>query len=612
MSKLQDSISKKLTVLSVLVGGAAVLLACAAFFAYDVNNFRQTMISDLGIQAQIIGSNAVSPLVFNDQQSAEKTLAALQASPDIIYAGIYTPSGQFFAGYWRHGQSSHPEPPPLPRSVNNRWFGAKQIAILQPIIFDGKKVGSVYIVSGLTGLVDRIENYLLILATIFVISLIAALLLARMAQRVISRPIGQLAETARIVSRDKNYAIRASPTASRDEISVLIGAFNEMLAEIQQRDMSLQDSERQFRTLADSVPQLAWMAEADGSIFWYNQRWYEYTGTSPGQMLGWGWEAVHDPKVLPEVLEKWRIAIRTGQRFEMVFPMRASDGTYRDFLTLIVPVRDAHGKIVRWFGTNTDITEQRLAEEALRKSEKLAATGRLAASIAHEINNPLEAVTNLLYLARKQPANAESYLTIADQELDRIAEITKHTLGFYRDTSIPVPVNIPDVVSGVLTLYARKLQFKKITVIKRLGEHTSILGFPGELRQIFANLVANAIEAMNDNGCLRIKISHAHDWRNSQRPGIRVSLLDTGPGIDAAQMAKIFEPFYTTKKDVGTGLGLWLTQNLVRKHRGQIYVRSRIVPGRTGTLFSVFLPDNGAGEEELSLENRRNEEVPLQ
>lgn len=462
--------------------------------------------------------------------------------------------------------------------------------MVQPIVFNGKTVGAVYIRSTARELVARLESYLVILGAILIVSLAVALVVSRIAQRRVSEPLAQLAETARVVSREKNYSVRAPPSRQADEIALLIDSFNEMLAEIQKRDDALQEREQQFRTLADSVPQLAWMAEGNGHIFWYNQRWYQYTGKTAEEMLGWGWESVHDPKVLPDVLAGWREAIRTGKRFEMVFPLRGGDGSYRDFLTLVVPVKDSHGNVVRWFGTNTDITEQRRAEEALRESEKLAATGRLAASIAHEINNPLEAVANLLYLAKRQRSDATRYVTAAEEELDRIAEITKHTLGFYRDASTAVEVNPSEAANGVLALYERKLRFKNIKVHKRLSQDARIFGFPGEIRQILANLVANAIDAMTPGGCLSIKVARTHEFGGRRRPGVRVTVLDNGSGISTDRLKKIFDPFYTTKKDIGTGLGLWLTQNLVRKHDGTIHVRSTSDGKRSGTAFSVFLP----------------------
>ena len=593
MDSIRDSISKKLTALNMLVSGAAVLLACVAFLAYDVNSFRQTLLNDLSIQAQIIGYNAVSALIFDDDQSAEKTLSALQASPHIIYAGVYKPDGQFFAAYWRDSKNrERPLPLALPTEIPNSWIKERQFAVVRPILFEGKLMGTVFIRSDVEELFDRLRNYLTILAAILIISLAAALLVSRMSQRVISAPIVALAKTAQTISRDQNYSVRAKPIHNRDEIAALIDSFNKMLAEIQKRDTALQESEEQFRMLADSVPQLAWMAEPDGHIFWYNQRWYDYTGTTPEQMKGWGWQSVHDPEVLAKVLERWRGSIATGRRFEMVFPLRGRDGTFREFLTLATPILDAQGRVVRWFGTNTDITEQRRSEETLRRSEKLAATGRLAASIAHEINNPLEAVTNLVYLARKNPSNVGTYLKLADHELDRIAHITKNTLGFYRDSASRSEVNVSEVLDEVLVLYSGKLNFKKVKLRSEYPECIKIVGYAGEVRQIFANLVANAIEALSQEGCLTIRASKVHRGEDGFcRQGVRVTVLDNGSGIPPEDRKKIFEPFYTTKKDVGTGLGLWLTLDLVEKHHGSIRMRSSTRPGRTWTAFSVFLPE---------------------
>ncbi len=596
MIALRGSLSNKLTAMNMTVSAAALLLAGAAIFIYDLHTFRINLASSVSVQAEIVGSNSVSPLIFNDPRSAENTLSALRASPHITYAGIYDPEGRFFAGYWREGRvRSFPLPPIPPGQPEAHWYENSRLDLIQVIVFGGKPVGIVYIQSDLGALTDRLKSYATILLAILGAALTAALILSRISQRIISRPVMNLAESARAVSRDKDYSVRVASTGTGDEVAVLIDAFNDMLSAIQKRDADLQEREQQFRALADSIPQLAWMAEADGSLFWYNHRWYEYTGTTPEQMVGWGWQAVHDPRELPVVLEKWGTSIRTGKPFEMIFPLRGADGGFRNFLTLALPVRDAHGKIARWFGSNTDITEQLRSEEALRRSEKLAATGRLAASIAHEINNPLEAVTNLVYLARKQPANIEKYLTMADQELDRIAQITKNTLGFYRDTSSPARVNISAALEEVVSLYARKLQFRKISIKHDYGNNVEIPGYPGELRQIFANLLANAIEATAEKGSIAIKVSPARVWSDGGRKAVRVSVMDNGSGIPPEQMAKIFEPFYTTKKDVGTGLGLWLTQNLVKKHNGLIRVRSSIRPEKRWTVFSITLPiwDNG-------------------
>ena len=593
MMKLRNSLSKKLTAMNLLVSGGVLLLASLAFVGLDVVTFRTNLINNTSIQAQIIGSNAVSPLLFNDSKSAETTLSALRASQHITYAGIYSAHGDFLAGYWRDQPS---QPPPLPsvdpvtrESVN---FRNREFTLARSIVFQGKEVGYVFIRSDLGAINDRLRSYAIILLAILAVSLFAALTLSRISQQSVSRPILSLADTAKTVSQQKDYSIRMPVPRDYDEVALLVDEFNQMLTEIQSRDTALQEREEQFRTLANSISQMAWMGDPDGNLTWYNQRWYDYTGTTLEQMTGWGWQQVHDSQKLNEVLPKWRNALAKGEIFEMIFPLRGADGNFRQFLTRAVPIRDAHGNIARWFGTNTDITEQLRAEENLRQTEKLAATGRLAASIAHEINNPLEAVTNLIYLARRQPANTERYLRLADEELDRIAQITKNTLGFYRDSASPSKVNVSEALREVLALYSRKMEFKRIALICDQGDALEITGYPGEVRQIFANLIANAIDAMPQEGKFRVRASRACRHGDVEERGVRVTFLDNGSGISLADLKKIFNPFYTTKKDTGTGLGLWLVRGLVEKHRGTLSVRSRTAPGRAWTAFSVFLPDS--------------------
>ncbi len=171
---------------------------------------------------------------------------------------------------------------------------------------------------------------------------------------------GKLFGTITVANRPGGYRTR-----DLEALESLAPAILQVLLRKRAED-ARRETEAQFRTLADSIPQLCWMATADGAIFWYNQRWYEYTGTTPEQMLGWDWQSVHDPAALPRVLERWRASIASGEPFEMVFPLRGADGVFRPFLTRVVPVRGTDGKIHRWFGTNTDIGEQQKVEEALR------------------------------------------------------------------------------------------------------------------------------------------------------------------------------------------------------------------------------------------------------
>lgn len=231
------------------------------------------------------------------------------------------------------------------------------------------------------------------------------------------------------------------------------------------------------------------------------------------------------------------------------------------------------------------------AQDALRRSEKLAVTGRLAASIAHEINNPLEAVTNLIYLMRatENPADAHRYLAEADQELARVAEITRQTLRFYREPNHPVETEIAVVLRSVLVLYNSRIAAANISVqTDNSSPEATVLSSPGELRQVIANIIGNAIDAMRRGGRLRIRISSARDHGGLFRT--RLTIADTGSGIPAALLPAIFEPFVTTKGETGTGLGLWVTSEIVRRNGWSIRVRSHCGPGRTGTVFSIAMP----------------------
>ena len=178
----------------------------------------------------------------------------------------------------------------------------------------------------------------------------------------------------------------------------------ELEQRVAERTEELRQSESQFRSLANSIPQLAWMADPAGGVFWYNQRWYDYTGTTLEEMRGWRWNKQIHPDNVAAVTEKLQRCWTAGEPWEDTFPLKGKDGSYRWFLSRALPIRDAAGNVASWFGTNTDITDRKQAEEALIKSERLAAMGRLAGIIAHEINNPLEAISNAFYLLHDHPS----------------------------------------------------------------------------------------------------------------------------------------------------------------------------------------------------------------
>lgn len=248
--------------------------------------------------------------------------------------------------------------------------------------------------------------------------------------------------------------------------------------------------------------------------------------------------------------------------------------------------RDATGKPLSLTGITIDITESRLAEDALRRTEKLAAAGRLAATVAHEVNNPLEALTNLVYLAAHTdglPDVARTYLLTAESELSRIAHIVRQTLGFYRDSSSPQPVDISSLAADIIELYCSRAESRNIRLTCHMDGNTFALANSGEIKQVVANLVSNALDATAPQGRVHAEV-HQVDGT------IRLTVADNGSGITEANLPHLFEPFFTTKAEVGTGLGLWVSKGIVDKHNGTVSVTSSTAPGSSGTTFTVDLP----------------------
>jgi len=243
------------------------------------------------------------------------------------------------------------------------------------------------------------------------------------------------------------------------------------------------------------------------------------------------------------------------------------------------------------FEINRDITTQLQAEEALRRNERLAAMGKLAGIVAHEINNPLEAITNTFYLLRDHPSlneEARYYAQLADQELARVGHITRQTLSFYRESQKAVVVYLTDLLNDVLELQQTNLRRSEIdleTIYKTRGESH---GFPGELKQALMNLVSNSIQAMPNGGRLRVRVRNTFK-KERHLAGLIISITDSGCGISAEASTRLFEPFFTTKETKGTGLGLWISRGIIEKHEGSLTFRSHFGKHVT-TCFQIFLP----------------------
>jgi PAS domain S-box-containing protein len=357
-------------------------------------------------------------------------------------------------------------------------------------------------------------------------------------------------------------------------------------------------SQRRMAAMVESSADAIISGDLNGIITSWNGGAERLYGYSAAEAIGMSVDLLGPPERPDEVPGITR-KVMSGEPIQHHTTERIrKDGTRIAVDISLSPIRNQRGEVVGASSIAHDITAQRRSEEALRRNEKLATAGRLAAAVAHEINNPLEAVTNLIYLARHRPQNQDQYLKMAEREVLRTAAIAQQMLGFVRESSSPSPLNVASTLDDVLQLYLRPLNEKHIRVDKSYDPDAEIRGFAGELRQLFSNLIINALDALGDGGRLTLHVARSREWSNdndrgngAHRTGVRVTIADSGSGIQQSDLTRIFEPFYSTKGDSGTGLGLWLSHGIVQKHEGSIRVRSRTTEGSSGTVFSVFLPD---------------------
>lgn len=303
-------------------------------------------------------------------------------------------------------------------------------------------------------------------------------------------------------------------------------------------------------------------------------------------------------KLLDEVYRTGKAYVGRGLPIQLVrTPDHPSELRYLDFV--YQPKLEPDGSISGVIVLGVDVTDARRSEQILLQSEKLNAVGRLASSIAHEINNPLEAVTNLIYLARSAAVNPQAmqYLETAEVELRRVSAIANQTLRFHRQATNPEPVTAASLIDATLPLYQGRISNARVRVERRDRARRPVTCLAGEIRQVLSNLIGNAIDAMSEGERrLYLRSRESTDWQTG-RSGVTLTVADTGSGMSADTLAHIFEPFFTTKGSKGTGLGLWISREIVDRNHGSLKVKSRRAAQSSGTVFTLFLPcENRPGE----------------
>jgi PAS domain S-box-containing protein len=358
---------------------------------------------------------------------------------------------------------------------------------------------------------------------------------------------------------------------------------------------ALHDSGIRFNAIYSTSHEYIGVLSREGIVLDCNRAALEFGGNTLADVVGRPfWDGpwfVHTPGA-PEMVRQVITAGVQGKtvRREMTLVRRNGETMIFDFS--LSPFRDEEGEVVFLVPEARDITELKRAEAALLQSEKLAAVGRLASSIAHEINNPLESVTNLIYLARRGAVSEEasSYLETAERELRRVAVITNQTLRFHKQATRPQLVRCEELFESVLSIHQGRVVNALVRIERRSRGDPSVTCFDGEIRQVVNNLVGNAIDAMHPRGGrLLLRSRESTEWSTGRR-GVVLTVADSGEGMSKALMKRMFEPFFTTKGDSGTGLGLWVSKEIVDRHQGALRVRSSQREGRRGTVFTVFLP----------------------
>jgi PAS domain S-box-containing protein len=591
----------------VLLEVLSIALFAALLIRQQAHEVHEHMLQRLEHQSTSMALQATEALQQDRRTWVGLSVKMMGEAPSVYFAKVTDPAGNIL--FVSSGEPEQMVLDPEERAqipltsrddarvfvfAKGRWEGVKAI-------YTGTDLrGFAWVESDRNWDYEQLDSVLRSMAVFGIIWIAASALLVLWMARSISQPLATLHRGTRaLMNSPESSGGFPLPVGVHNEIGDLVEAFNRMVASIAEQRSGLNDTLSLLDSMLANAPIGLAFFDRRCRFVRVNQVFADMTGINLSRHLG---------RTLPELLLQ-PVAQELEDTVLRVFaseaPVRSLELTGQStktgrpwtWLASAYPVRTTPHQ-VRWVGVIVlDASDRKRSEDALRKTEKLAATGRLAASIAHEINNPLEAITNLLFLLRnfsqlEEPAL--QYVLMAEHEAKRISEITQQTLRFYRQSTLPTRANMAELLGSVLTLYRGRLNTLNIQVERDFDPELDLFCFSGELRQVFANLVGNAIDATMGGGRLLVRARRSHNWKEPDMHGIRFAVADTGTGMEPAVRDRVFEAFFTTKEVTGTGLGLWVSHEIIMKHRGLVHVRSRpsFEGQASGTVFEIFIPDD--------------------
>lgn len=601
------SIRHKLMGISLLASIGALLLAGTAFMTYDYLDYRSSLVRRLSSLEEIISLNTASAVVFNDSTSAAKTLASLKARSSIMDAGIYTPAGKIFAAFHRDPTSTAEFPPLPPGEKEVYHFDRSSVIMFHPMVLDQSVIGTVYLKSDLSELATRLQRYMAIGAGVLIISMGVAGFISFQVGRKISEPLLHLVRVARDVSEKKDYSVRAVGD-SQDELGLLIRTFNDMLTKIQEDGEALRKSEQRFRAFVMASSDVVYRMSPDWSEMRQLQG-RDFLADTQEPSRAWFQDYIpldDQPHVMAAIQE----AIRTKSVFQREHRVKQADGTVGWTFSRAIPLLDAQGKIVEWFGTASDVTKRKQAEAEIhrlnseleqkvveRTAQLTAANKELESfsySVSHDLRAPLRHISGFSDLLQK---NAENRLDQTDRRyLNTIVESARHMGRLIDDLLAFSRMGRAELSKSTLNLNRLieevrndlKMDNEDRDIVWDIGPLPEVRGDPSLMRQVLFNLISNALKYSRNRPQIRIKIGCQSEGGSEAVFFIR----DNGVGFEMKYIDKLFGVFqrlHSSDEFEGTGIGLANVRRIIQRHGGRTWAEGVVDQGAT---FYFSLPKN--------------------